>query len=318
MNLDFGSAMRRAWQITWNHKILWIFGILSALFAGRASFNFNSGPRFPNTFNPTNPDVFPRLQGLFPNLDPNVIIAIGLGLACVFVIIAIVLYVLHVIGRGGLIAGIQLAEAESPVTFGQAWGAGIQHFWTVLLIGLVVAVVAVVIGVASVFAAATICLIPLACVGGIIVAALGIFTYLAQIAAVTENLSVTEAIGRAWQVVQPNLGGLVVMAIILVIIEGVVAFVIALPFLLALAPLFVALAAYFATAQTAGQNAGVGVFTGGAIIAGLCFVVWIPFAIVLGGILQTWVISAWTLAYKQLSTQPGSAMAPASPAPAVG
>jgi hypothetical protein len=308
MNLDFGGTLRRAWTITWNHKTLWIFGILSAIAGGRASFNFNSrGPNFGPNFNPNNPNAFPRLERLFPNLDQTAVIAIALGLLCVVLIIAITLYVLHVIGRGGLIGGIQLADTSGQVTFGQAWGIGIQHFWTVLLIGLVIALIGVAISIASVFAAATICLTPLACLGFLLVAVLGVFTYLAQIAAVTQNLGFGDAFGRAWDVVQRNIGAVVLLAVLLVIITLVAGFIIAVPFLIALAPLGIAAFAYF--------NGNPQAASAGAIVAGLCFVLWIPVAIVLGGILETWHISAWTLAYKQLSTAPGSAVAPAAPAP---
>lgn len=307
MNFDFGGALRRAWQITWKHKVLWIFGILSAL-VGRASFNGGGRPSYnPNNFNPSNPDAFPRLHDLFSKLDQNAIIAIALGLVCVGVIIAITLYVLHVIGRGGLIGGIQLADRTGQVSFGQAWGVGTQHFWTVLLIGLLVAIVALLVGSASFVAAVSICLAPLACIGFLVIAVLGVFTYLAQIAAVTENLSVTDAFSRAWQVVQANLGAVALMALILVIVEVIAGFVIGVPFLFAVAPLGVAFVAYLNGASQAA--------TASAIVAGLCFVAWIPFAIVLGGILQTWVISTWTLTYQQLSGAPGSAMAPANPAP---
>jgi hypothetical protein len=310
MNLDFGGTLRRAWQITWNHKILWLFGIFSAI-AGRATFNFNGGgPRFnPNNFVPNNPEAFPQIQRAFPNLDQNAIIAIGLGILCVVLIIAITLYVLHVIARGGLIGGIQLADATGQATFGQAWGAGIKHFWTVLLIGLIVAVIGILIGAASVFAAATICLTPLACIGFLLIAVLGVYTYLAQIAAVTENLSFSEALGKAWQVVQANIGPVLLLAVILIVIEVVLGFLFAIPFAIAFAPLI-------AAAVASGASGNGQVAAGGAIVSGLCLIVWIPVVIVLEGILETWVISTWTLAYKQLSAAPGSAVAPASPVPA--
>jgi hypothetical protein len=307
MSLDFGGTLRRAWDITWNHKILWIFGILSAILAGRASFN-NGRPQFnPNNFTPNNPDAFPRLQEFFNN-NQNLVLAIGLGLVCVAAIVFITLYVLHVIGRGGLIGGIQLADSGGQVSFGQAWGAGVQHFWTVLLIGLLVAILAILISAGSVLAAATVCLTPLACVGFLLAAVLGVFTYLAQIAAVTQNLGVSEAFGRAWDVVTRNLGPVVLLAVILLIITVVVGLVLAIPFGLALTPLIVAFVAY--------ANGSPQAAAASATIAGLCFVAWIPVAIFLGGIVETWHVSVWTLAYKQLSTAPAAGLAPVSPAPA--
>jgi hypothetical protein len=302
MSFDFGGNLRRAWEITWKFKILWLFGILSALAGGRASLNFR-GPSFPNNFNPTDPDTLPRLQRNFPNLDQNTVLAIALGVLCLVIIIGIVLFILHIIGRGGLIGGIQLADTTGQVSFGQAWGIGLKHFWTVLLIGLIVAVVAGVLGLASILAAATVCLIPLACIGFLLVAALGVFAYLAQIAAVTENLSFSEAIGRALAIVQANLGPVLLLAILLVIIDGVVGFIIALPLAAVAAPILAAMFAFGSGNSQAG--------TAALAISGLCLVIYIPILIVLRGIVETWIVSNWTLAYKALSAQRGSAAAPA-------
>ena len=303
MSFDFGGNLRRAWEITWKYKILWLFGILSALAGGRASLNFNNGPRFPNGFDPTDPNAFPRLQRNFPSLTQNTIIGIGLGILCLAIIIGIVLFVLHIIGRGGLIGGIQLADTTGQVSFGQAWGIGVKHFWTVLLIGLIVAIAAGILGIASIFAAATVCLIPLACIGFLLVAALGVFAYLAQIAAVTENLSFSEAIGRALAIVQANVGSVLLLAVLLTIIDGILSFIIALPLGIVFAPV---LAAMFAAANGNQQAAGAAL-----AISGLCLVIYIPILIVLRGIVETWIVSNWTLAYKQLGTQRGPAVAAA-------
>src|SRR5207248_5886632 len=123
-------------------------------------------------------------------------------------------------------------------------------------IGLIVAIVAGIIGIASVFAAATVCLIPLACIGFLIVAALAVFTYLAQIAAVTDNLSFSEAIGRALAVVQANVGAVLLLAVLLVIIDGVASFIIGLPFIIALAPLALAAVAALSTQSSTPFGAG--------------------------------------------------------------
>jgi hypothetical protein len=307
MNFDFGGTLRRAWEITWKHKILWLFGILSAIAGGRASFS--RGPSYnPNTFNPSDPNTLPRLERLFPNLTQGTLVAIALGLVCVALIVIVTIYVLHVIGRGGLIGGIQLGDSAGQVSFGQAWGAGVSHFWTVLIIGLIVAVIALVIGIASVFAAATICLTPLACIGFLLIAVLGVYTLLAQIAAVTENLSIGQALSRALSVVQLNLAPVLLLAVLLIIIEAVAGFIIGIPFVIALAPALLALAAAVGTQSSTPFGAG-------AIISGLCFIIWIPFALVLRGIVETWIVSAWTLAFKQLGTNRGPAVAPAAPAP---
>ena len=307
MNFDFGGTLRRAWEITWKYKVLWLFGVLSAIAGGRASFSFNNGSRY--KFNPSDPNPFPQFQRQFPNLDQTALIAIALGIVCLGLIIAVTLFVLHIIGRGGLIGGIQLGDTSGQVSFGQAWGIGVKQFWTVLLIGLVVMILGIVIAIASALAAATICLTPLACVGFLLIAVLGVFTLLAQNAAVTENLSFSEAMGRALAIVQANVGPVLLLAVLLIIIEGVAGFIIGLPFVIALIPLGAGLLAAFG-----GSGQAQAALSAGAIVSGLCFVVWIPVALVLRGILETWIVSAWTLAFKQLGAQRGlAAAAPMAP-----
>jgi hypothetical protein len=305
MNFDFGRTLSRAWQITWNNKVLWILGILSAL-AGHAGIRFgNSLPRFPNA-TPGNP--FPRLDNLFPNQNQTTILAIGLSIICVVIILALIFYVLSIIGRGGLIGGIQIADTTGHVSFGEAWALGLKHFWNVLLIGLAVAIVGVLVALGSAFLTATLCLAPLGCVGFLLIPILGVFTYLAQIAAVTENLTVGEAVNRAWLVVKANLGPVIVLGLVLLFIDAVVGFVVVLPLILLAVPLLAAIG--FAAASN-NQQLAIG---SGAIVA-LCFIAWIPVLIVLRGILETWLTSAWTVAFRQLSSQTGAAPAPLAPAP---
>lgn len=308
MNLDYGGVLSRAWKITWNNKILWLFGILSGLAgSGRVRFDYRSP--FPSNFPqgvPASGDFEQFLRSVFGrDVDQNLIIAILVGLACVGIVVGIVLFVLGVIGRGGLIGGIQRAERDGRVSFGDGWKIGVQKFWTVLLIGLVVAIVSFVIGVMSVFAAATICLLPLACIGGLIIAVLGVYTLLAQIAAVTENLGVTDALSRAWQVLQANLGPVIILGLILVVINSVIGALLLLPLAAIAAPAIAAAVAFSNNSQAAGYGA--------AAISALCLVVFIPLMIILGGILQTWVTSAWTLAYSQFSSRPSTAPVPAAP-----
>jgi hypothetical protein len=308
MNLDFGAVLRRAWQITWNNKILWLFGIL----AGAAS----SAPNRPDTnfsFDAGQPDGGPSPVPFFNALermvrrwlgevDPNVITAIAIGLVCVGLIIALVLFILSVISTGALIGGIRRADAQGRVTFGEAWAIGIAKFWPVLLIGLVVAVIAIALTFSSIFLAATVCLAPLACVGFLLVAVLGVYTRLAQIAAVVDNLGVTDALSRAWRVITANLGAVIVLGLILVIIQFVAGWLLFLPALAVVAPAVVSAIGFANEADIVG--------TAGLVLAGLCLVIYIPIAIVVGGMISTWVTSVWTLAYQQLAGR-----APAVPAP---
>ena len=62
------------------------------------------------------------------------------GAACLALIIGIALWVVSVIARGGLIAGVQQVEDEGDTSFGQAWRAGASRFWTLFGIGILAAI----------------------------------------------------------------------------------------------------------------------------------------------------------------------------------
>jgi hypothetical protein len=303
MNLDFGGILKRAWDITWRNKILWLLGILSAIGSG-GGFRGGSNVNLPRN---GNSDILAQIQRQFPNLDQNTIGAIIIGIACVALIIGLAFWILSIIGRGGLIGGINVAETRGSVAFGEAWGIGTKYFITVLLIGLAVAILSVLLGIGSVLAAATVCLAPLACIGFLLIAVLSVFTYLAQIAAVTENLSVGDAFTRAWQIVKANIGAIVVLGLILAVVNGVVGFLVALPLGLIAAPVLLSV--------VGAANNNTAVATSGVAIAGLCLVAWIPVLIIVRGIVETWITSAWVLAYRRLSGQSPAPMSPMAAPP---
>jgi len=308
MSLDYGAILRRAWQITWNNKILWLFGILAGLVAGNSP---NVGRRLPDMnyrFDYQNPDLPPGLRRMLGgDLDPNLILAIIAGLACLALVVFIVVLILSVIGRGGLIGGIRLADSQGKVSFGEAWAIGLRKFWVVFAIGLVVWIIGLLISGASTLLAATICLLPLACIGFLLVAVLGVWTQLAQIAAVKDDLDIFAALTRAWQVIRDNLASVVVLGLILVLIGIVAGFVLAAPVVFIAVP--AAVGFIFLASSEAAIAGNIGI-----IVGGLCLVIYVPIAIIIGGILQTWVTAAWTLAYEQMSAARPAAAAPAAPA----
>jgi hypothetical protein len=315
MRLDFGAILSRAWKITWENKVLWIFGILAALGngaeggGGGAGAGNGGGGR---NFGTGGLELPPTARRFIENPDPRIVSAI-IGVICLLLLIALVLFVLSIIGRGGLIGGVRLADDNGRVTFGEAWRVGLHNFWRLFLIGLVIGVVViglvVVLLLPGIFFSITIigllCGLPLIFAFVVAAIVLAIVAYFAQIAAVIEDLSVTAALGRAWEVIRANLGDIIILGIVLIVAQAVVGVVIALPLVVTLIPIA------FAAIAFVNQSQGAGV--GGLIVAGLCFVAYLPVLIVLGGVLETWITSAWTLAYRQftrLMAAPGVQPAP--------
>jgi len=318
MKLDFGAILSRAWKITWENKVLWIFGLLAAMGNGAAGGGGGAGggDGGGRDFGPGGLELPPSARRFVESPDPR-IIAIVIGVICVLVLIALVLFVLSIIGRGGLIGGVRLADDNGRVTFGEAWRVGLRNFWRVFLIGLIVGVVVIglvlILLVPGIFFSITIigllCGLPLIFAFVVAAIVLGIVAYFAQIAAVVEDLSVTAALGRAWEVIRANLGDIIILGIVLIVAQAVIGVVIALPVIVTLIPIVFAVIGFI----NESQNMAVG----GLIVAGLCFVAYLPVLIVLGGVLETWITSAWTLAYRQFIrplAAPGAQSAPLAPA----
>ena len=318
MKLDFGAILSRAWKITWENKVLWIFGLLAAMGNGAAGGGGGAGggDGGGRDFGPGGLELPPPARRFVESPDPQ-IIAIVIGVICVLVLIALVLFVLSIIGRGGLIGGVRLADDNGRVTFGEAWRVGLRNFWRVFLIGLIVGVVVIglvlILLVPGIFFSITIigllCGLPLIFAFVVAAIVLGIVAYFAQIAAVVEDLSVTAALGRAWEVIRANLGDIIILGIVLIVAQAVIGVVIALPVIVTLIPIVFAVIGFI----NESQNLAVG----GLIVAGLCFVAYLPVLIVLGGVLETWITSAWTLAYRQFvrpMAAPGAQSAPLAPA----
>ena len=316
MKLDFGAILSRAWKITWENKVLWIFGLLAAMGNGAAGGGGGAGGGDGGgggrDFGPGGLELPPPVRRFVESPDPR-IIAIVIGVICVLVLIALVLFVLSIIGRGGLIGGVRLVDDNGRVTFGEAWRVGLRNFWRVFLIGLIVGVVVIglvlILLVPGIFFSITIigllCGLPLIFAFVVAAIVLGIVAYFAQIAAVVEDLSVTAALGRAWEVIRANLGDIIILGIVLIVAQAVIGVVIALPVIVTLIPIVFAVIGFI----NESQNMAVG----GLIVAGLCFVAYLPVLIVLGGVLETWITSAWTLAYWQFirpMAAPGAQSAP--------
>jgi hypothetical protein len=96
--MDHLKVLKRAWEITWRYRVLWVFGIIVALTTARSS----RGPQY--SFN--GEDFAPGGEFPLPAIPPEVssiLIAIGVGLACVIVILIIASVVARYVAETALI-----------------------------------------------------------------------------------------------------------------------------------------------------------------------------------------------------------------------
>lgn len=311
--MDFGEVLSRAWKIIWKNKILWIFGILASCSqggngggggggGGQSGVQFDGGEM---NLPPWMDGFFRNIERFFENLEPAQIILFVIAMIVLGLVIWAITLALSTVGKIGLIQGTQQADGgAATLSFGQLFNDGKPYFWRILLLDLLVGiagfllvlililpVVLLTIATIGIF---LICLIPLICLMVPIGWLISAYLIQANVAIVVEDLSIIEGLQRGWEVFRDNFGNLVVMALILLLGGGIIGFLFALPMGLAIFPL---LAGVIAGAST--DTAGF--LGGGILVSAICFIGYLPVLILLNGVLQTYIYSAWTLTYLRLT-----------------
>lgn len=236
MSLDYSSLLTKAWNITWKYKVLWFFGFLAALGGagwggssgggGSPSFNFKFGSSSSSSSSIyRNGDYPPAMRATIDkinSIDLSSILAIAFGVVCVLAILGLALWLLSIVGRGGLIGGILKAEADEKITFRETWNTGTHYFLPLLLIRLlgiaVGIIISIVVGLPLVFLGILTCgigLIPMVCLMFVIGIAINVWFAFMDYAVVVENLGVGTAIGRAWTVLRDHVGPVFILWIVL-------------------------------------------------------------------------------------------------------
>jgi hypothetical protein len=296
--MDIGNVLSRAWQIIWKHKVLWIFGILVGCSSGGGGGSSN----FRTSYRQQAPEQFQPLMRFFENLSEAQIALIVGAIFLTVLVLAILAIFLSTIGRIGLIRGTQQVEGGAlSLAFGELFRGSMPYFWRVfglnLLVGLVSLAVLLpltllaVLGTVVTFGLGALCFIPLICLLIPLLWFVSVLVEQASIAIVLENLGILDGLRRGWEVVRNNLGTILLMALILILgIGGIGGFIIALPVAIIVIPAIIG--------AMAGTERALG---GGLLIAGLCLVAYLPFWLILSGILRAYIESAWTLTYMRLS-----------------
>ncbi len=315
--MDYGRVLKRAWEITWRWKILWILGFLATLGSGGGPGSSSGSSSYT-----TNGDEWTRWwdQTFHGPEFPAGVIAAIVGIGCLALIIGIAIWVVSVIARGGLIAGVQQVEEEGQTSFGQAWRAGVRRFWSLFGISFLAAIpiiILVVVGIVVLivmlagsglafeesWAAGGFGILTSLLCGGVLCCGMAIVAVVlqqiriyAERAAVLEELGWIEAFVRAWNVLRANLGDTIVFWAIF--------FAIGIGLFIAVSVVLVAVAAPFAAI---GANVGPGPWLVAPIVGGGLIAIIVGSLI--GAVVETFTSATWTLAYREMT---GLDVAPAA------
>lgn len=306
--MDFGKVLGRAWEITWRWKMLWVLGFLAALGQGGGSY-----PQLNYTYSGQDFDRWLIQPGGFGEEILGAIAAIAIVLCCVAVIFGIILWVISVIARGGLIAGVQQVELEGETSFGRAWRAGTRKFWTLfglgflaalpmiafMLIGFILFTVWIASGVnlmdmGDEAAFAGLSIVSLLCLGFLCCGLIPAYLVFEQIrtygerAAILEDLGWIDAFKRGWRVLVENIGATLILWLIFLalgLVIGVIIFAV-------LAALMIPMFGWMFTSDPGWQL--LGPLCIGGVVGTIVFAVF-------RSIIMAYTSSTWTLAYMELT-----------------
>lgn len=315
--MDIEQLFSRAWKIIWSYKWLILLGVLVVI--GTSGFGNPGGNRFqfnrnendnelrepggvpsPEEFNP---------QEFFQNLGQSertaaaIAIPIVIALCCLIVLVGVALWVISRIASGALIAGVDQIEGVGTSTLRQAWSAGRARGWRLIGIDLIVALpflTAVLVDLALIVPAVNIAndlddmsqifaggglLLTAAtifCLGWAVTSVLRIISGLADRACMTENTGVFDSYRRAWAIVTTRFGQVLVLAMIHLVAEFFIGIVLIVP----------------------------------GFWAALCCLLW-PVMLALNGAIKAYLMTIWTLAWRDWTGRTRTGEPVAQPAPGV-
>ena len=293
MNFNFGEVLTRAGQITWKHKNLWLAGIIVSL------FSFLSVP-ISLVFNPsiatfTDPSQVNRAI-------PSILLVNLLVLLITILSIPVYIVGMSVPSLGTL----QVENGSEKVNFRDLIQRVLPYFWRVLGIFLLVwvgafavmMVIMMLLMMISVFTfgIGMLCAVPLFIL--FIPLAILVYALMEQgvSAVIVDNLSFSEALQRAWELVKKNLGVMALMSVIIYVGATIIGMIVSVPMMIPM----------FGFIFNMGSEPDFESFERLSRNITLWMLAFSPLYALLQGILLTYMQSAWTLTYMRLtrSTNP--------------
>lgn len=331
--IDFGHIFRRAGEICWQNRWLFLLGILAAL-GSAGGGGFNSTINYSFSASDAGPQFERQMQQFFRTLVaawPYLLVA-----TLAFILLGLLLWLLSLMARGGLIAaaaeldGKAAAVPDAPLSFGAALGRGRRFLlrlvgldlllYAPVLLLIVIPLALFVAAIASAGIAAfdnggalggiviiaLTCVCLLACLALLWQIFLAFLHPLAQRSLVLEERGVVDAVRHGWQILAGHAGDMLVLVLLLFIAGIVYSALIG----VVLIPLGLLLAVPTILDLVRG-----GLPSGGQLVTVAVGAVLLALVgQVLRGFYVTYQSVAYTLAYRRLTGQ-GAVVAAPEPAP---
>jgi hypothetical protein len=291
MNIDLGEVLHRTWQITWKHKVLWVYGFLQT---------FISLLLIPLALIPALAPLISGGSGQFERFvsEPWFFLIFGV----IFLVFMLAMYPLTVLVNGALSVGVLRAErGDETLSFMELIREGLPFFWRILgiMVFLSVGVMLVTFAFSAVQAAlsvvtlgiASICMAPFSFLLYPLMFVGYVWMEQSMAAVVVDNMSVTDAAKQGWEVIRKNIMGVAVIGLVLYFGVMIIGMIAAMPMIV---PFFALPFAF--SAQEVDRTI--------LVIAGVCATIYLPVFAIFQGIMIALMKSGWILTYLRLTRNP--------------
>lgn len=256
-DMNYGKVLNDSFNIFWNHRSLWLFGMIAALF-GQSDYSFRvnysqglgSSSGEDSWFNPG-----VLLEWIVENPLPYLIALVGLSL-----IWWAISTFLGWLAQGALIGMVDEIDRTGATSLGQGWAMGRQHALSLFMISLILALpllILLLIGLAiflpfisqvlsqardsetfspdlfiASFFKLMVYLVPLACIGFFLGIILRLLNLIAARSCVLEGLGPLGSLRRGWSMLTRNIGYILLTGLILSLVSATFGAIVGIPALL--------------------------------------------------------------------------------------
>lgn len=299
--MSYGAILSRAAQITWRHKVLWLFGLLASL-----------GNRFQS--NVDYDYLPPELQHWLGDFmtSPWVI-----PVLLFFLLLALAMVVLAALGRAALVDQVNWIEEGGTGTLAGGWQAARRYGWRVFWIGFLLGLPSLLLIMAGLMPLLLLtlplvvdalrgvpvtpptedlllgitfgCFLPACCLAVVLAVVLDLLRTLAERVCILEDYGIWESITGGWRLMRAQVGQVAVLWLILVL-AGLL-LVIAIIVVVVVVLVFPAILLDSLVSEIAPAIAVV------AFLA-LGFLGWL-LTVAIGAVFEPFFSCCWTLAYRQ-------------------
>jgi hypothetical protein len=338
--MDYGKVLKRAWDTTWRYRALWIFGIIIALTTaggGGSAGGGGGGHRdFPRDGFSWRFDDFSWLE--VPSHITNSLIAAGVGLACGIILLAIAATIARYVAETAL---IRMVDDHEETGERRSVRQGFRMGWSrttfrLFLINLLISLPAVIVFIPLFLLAAAPLLLwltertPIGIIGT--VSSTGLFVLLIFLAILVgaviallrrffwracalEDLGVIDSIRQGWDMVRNHLKDVALMWLIMVgvrigwaiaLIASAIMLFPAILLLIAIAGVVGGLPALLVGGLASLFLEGPAPWILGGVIGIPIFILVVSAPwVFLGGLMEVFKSSTWTLTYRELRALEG-------------